>query len=202
MPETFFTSPPNADMGRIDNRVILHGIGWDDYERILAMRGESSATRVTYLEGALEFMSPAIDHEIFKKQLARLLEAYAEERNIELDGYGSWTVRKKMKERGVEADECYTVGAGEGRPLRPDISIEVVWTSSGIDKLAVYRGLEVPEVWFWQDGSLHFHILRQGDYVLEPRSRLLPDLDPILFCRFMTGTSQTQAVRAYRQALR
>jgi hypothetical protein len=31
-------------------------------------------------------------------------------------------------------------------PQVPDIAIEVVWTSGGIDKLEVYRGLDVPEV--------------------------------------------------------
>jgi len=71
MPETLYHFPPNVDPDRIDQRVILHGIGWDDYEAVLAMRGESSATRVTYLEGELEFMSPSIDHETFKTQLAR-----------------------------------------------------------------------------------------------------------------------------------
>ena len=44
-----------------------------------AMRGESSATRVTYLEGELELMSPSFDHETLKKTLGRLIEAYAEE---------------------------------------------------------------------------------------------------------------------------
>lgn len=53
------------------------------------MRGEQSGTRVAYLHGELELMSPSIKHELLKKMLARLLEAYAEERGIELNGYGS-----------------------------------------------------------------------------------------------------------------
>ena len=57
--------PPN----RLDQRVTLHGIGWHDYEALLAMRGESSATRVTYLEGELELLSPSFDHETRKKTL-------------------------------------------------------------------------------------------------------------------------------------
>nr|VFK25124.1 MAG: Endonuclease, Uma2 family (restriction endonuclease fold) [Candidatus Kentron sp. MB] len=203
MHQTLHASSPNViDIDHIDQRVLLHRIHWDDYERVLAMRGDSSATRVTYLEGTLEFMSPAINHELFKTLLARLLEAYAEERDIQLEGYGSWTVRKEKKQRGVEADECYTVGPQSGLPTRPDIAIEVVWTSSGIDKLDVYRGLEVPEVWFWQDQALRFHILEGQDYIIEPRSRLLPDLDPELLGRFMMESSQTQAVRAWRRALR
>jgi hypothetical protein len=34
--------------------VILHDVGWDDYESALAIRGESSAVRIAYLEGVLE----------------------------------------------------------------------------------------------------------------------------------------------------
>lgn len=36
--------------------------------------------RVTYLEGQLEIMSPSRSHEMLKKLIARLLEAYAEEK--------------------------------------------------------------------------------------------------------------------------
>jgi len=37
-----------------------------------------TGTRVTYLQGKLELMSRSINHELLKKMLARLLEAYAE----------------------------------------------------------------------------------------------------------------------------
>jgi Uma2 family endonuclease len=87
-------------------------------------------------------------------------------------------------------------------PDIPDIAIEVVWTSGGIDKLEVYRDLGISEVWFWQDNALQFYLLRDGAYVHSARSRLLPDLDPALVARFMGASNQTQAVRAFRAALR
>jgi Uma2 family endonuclease len=184
-----------------DQRVRLHGIRWENYEALLARRGESSSVRLTYLEGELELMSPSIDHETLKTRLARLLEAYAEIKDIELEGYGSWTVKQAKEQRGIEADECYGVGLKETPPKVPDIAIEVIWTSGGIDKLEVHRGLGVPEVWFWKDGALRFYTLRGTAYVPSPRSEWLPDLDPALIARFMGGLSQTQAVRAFRKAL-
>ena len=45
--------------------------------------------------------------------------------------------------RGVEPDECYCLGT---LAEIPDIAIEIALTSGGIDKLEVYRGLQVPEV--------------------------------------------------------
>lgn len=192
---------PAFNTDPIDQFVRLHNISWEDYEALLAMRGESGALRVTYLEGELEIMTPSINHESLKKTLARLLEAYAEVKGIDLEGYGSWTLKKAKKKRGVEPDECYVVGARETPPERPDIAIEVVWTSGGMDKLEVYRGLEVPEVWIWQDNTLRFYRLQGTEYVVGTRSQLLPELDPALIARFMGAQSQTQAVRGFRQAL-
>lgn len=37
----------------------------------------------------------------------------------------------------------------------PDLAIEVIITSSGIDRLDLYQGLGVREVWFWQAGWAH-----------------------------------------------
>jgi Uma2 family endonuclease len=91
---------------RIDQRVRLHGVSWQDFEALLAMRGDNGAVRVSYLEGELELMAPSIDHENLKTRLARLLEAYAEERGIELEGFGSWTLKTEALARGAEADEC------------------------------------------------------------------------------------------------
>lgn len=182
-------STPVVD--HMDQRVRLHDIAWEDYERLLAARGDQCGVRVTYLEGELEFMTPSIDHESRKTRLARLLEAYAETVGIELEGFGSWTVKSEPRARGVEADECYIVGPITETPQRPDIAIEVIWTSGGLDKLEVYRGLEVSEVWIWQGGVLRFFLFQEDQYLTSTRSRLLADLDPALIARCMAQRSQT-----------
>jgi Uma2 family endonuclease len=199
-------APPDPDS--TDHFVYLQG-RWADYERLLAMRGESSVPRITYLEGLIELMSPSQYHEIDKTRFARLLEAWAEEAGVDLEGYGSWTLKKRRAKRGAEADECYTVNrrAVSDRD-RPDIAIEVIWTSGGIDKLEVYRKLGVREVWYYERGSLRFFVLRgergREDYGEIPRSQFLPQLplDLILAGMRDPSQSQTAAVRALRQALR
>jgi len=121
---------------------------------------------------------------------------------IELEGFGSWTLKSQPERRGAEADECYLMGPILEMPPMPDIAIEVIWTSGGIDKLEVYRGLGVPEVWIWQGGALRFFLLEETRYLGSTRSRLLPGLDPALIVRCMGEPSQTAAVRALRAALR
>jgi hypothetical protein len=42
----------------------------------------------------------------------------------------------------------------------------VIWTHGGLDKLEIYRGLGVREVWFWPEGRIEVHSLRGGRYRL------------------------------------
>lgn len=192
---------PDPDL--VDQRVVLRGVTWDAYESLLAARGESSAVRVTYLEGTVELMAPSRYHELDKTRLARLIEAWADEHDVVLEGYGSWTVKNEEAERGAEADECYVIGAHDpDRIVAPHIAIEVVWTSGGIDKLEVWRKLGVREVWIWDAGALTFHALRGERYEAIERSELLPELDPALLVEPMGAASQTAAIRQLREALR
>lgn len=84
-------------------------------------------------------MTPSRDRERLKKTLARLLEAYAEEAGIELEGYGSWTLKAQDQERGIEPDECYSIGSSQ----KPDLALEVIWTTGGLDRLDIYRRLGI-----------------------------------------------------------
>ena len=185
---------------RIDQRVVLHGAGWADYERLLELRGEGAVPRLTYLNGALELMTPSIDHEGDKKRLARLLEAWAGQADVALEGFGSWTLKSAGQARGAEADECYVVGAFDGEPTVPQIAIEVVRSGGGIDRLEVYRGLGVPEVWFWERGQLRCYGLDDDGSGYRPleRSLFLPGLDLALIQRCMLAPSQTEAIRLLR----
>ena len=196
--------PEPVDPGTMDHFVYLH-VDWKGYEQLLAMRGESSVPRITYLEGLAELMSPSRYHEIDKKRFARLLEAWSDIADVPLEGYGSWTLKARAKRRGAEADECYTVRrVAKSDRDRPDIAIEVIWTSGGIDKLEVYRKLGVREVWFYERGKLRlFALRREADDVYReiPRSELLPELPADLLLTCLKEPDQTSAVRALRAAL-
>ena len=185
---------PNAD-----HFVVLHNVTWEDYERVLEIRGDKSAPRITYLEGELEIMSPSKDHEAIKTLIGRLLEAWCSDHGIEVMAFGSWTLKEKDKERGAEADECYTFG--RERRDRPQLAIEVQWTRGGIDKLAVYRELGVGEVWIWRRGVIEVWILAGGDFERSPRSQLFPDLDLTLLASMLDRETITEAIRDFRKAL-
>ncbi len=185
-----------------DQRIILRDVSWKEFEMMLAIRGDRAGVRMTYLKGDLELMSPSRSHEGIKKTLARLLEAYAIERGPAVEGFGAWTLRNAPKERGLEPDECYVIG--EVEKDRPDLAIEVIWTSGGIDKLEVYGGLGVAEVWLWRDGDIEiYQLVEDSGYQRVGRSCVLPDLDVKLIARCVRDApSQTAAVRNFLVALR
>jgi Uma2 family endonuclease len=184
-----------------DQVIVLRGVSWGHYEALSAAR-DSTRPRMAYLDGALEVMTTSRRHEIWKKLIARLVEAYVDETGGPLNALGSATFRKKAKKAGAEPDECYCVGRVRNVP---ELAIEVVYTSGGIDKLEVYRRLGVSEVWFWIEGR--FWIYRQvgGRFEGRSRSAALPGIDLDEIARIVIATDdseQAEAVRAYRRSLR
>lgn len=182
-----------------DQRVALHGLDWSQYESMLVIRGARAGVRMTYLDGALELMTTAVEHEKIKKCLARLIEAYAEEHGLDLDGYGAWTLRSERSACGVEPDECYVLGTGKSVP---DLVIDVAWTEGGLDRLAAYQRLRIAEAWVWTREGIEVHRLRSGGYVQVGRSEIFPKLDLGVLARFIQPDAQTRAVRSFREVLR
>jgi Uma2 family endonuclease len=183
-----------------DQRVVTYGVPWAHYEAQLALRGEGASPRIAYLEGAMELMSPSKEHERIKAFIGRLIETYALERGVDLSPYGAWTLKAAPRQSGLEPDECYLVG-DQTRDI-PDLAIEVVWTSGGIDKLEIYRRLGVGEVWVWKESTITVHVLRENRYEQTAQSGLFPDLDVNLLAGFLQQPTVLQAVTAFREALR
>lgn len=177
--------------------MLIHGVTWKDYV-ILREALDTPGLRMTYCEGVLELMSPSLAHGVDKTTIARLVELYAFQRRLRLNGYGSTTFRRQARERGAEPDECYCVGRvlkDEGQ--FPDIVLEVIHTAPLLDKLHVYIGFGVPEVWLFRDGGFEIYRLAgdHGDhYDRVERSGFLPELDFALIARLATYDDQQDAL--------
>lgn len=184
-----------------DQRVFF-SFNWDEFRRFMELRGERRGHRITYLDGVLEILSPSHMHEGIESRIRRLLELWAGYEEIDLSAWGSTTLKKKRRKAGAEPDECYVFGRSEW-PGRPDLAIEVNWTSGGIDKLEVYDRLEVPEVWFWEDDRLTIQVRKpRGGYAKRRKSALFPTLDIETFSAHAADPDQPRAVRTFLAALR
>lgn len=138
---------------------------------------------------------------MFSAVIALLLGIFLVEKDIEFEPTGSMD-QQKEGEAFIQADQSYCIGAS--KPI-PDLSIEVIVTSGGINKLARYKALGVPEVWFWEDGIFSVYRLRAEGYQRITRSEIpeLIDLDFNLLtrCVLMAQTSRLEAAKAFRKGI-
>lgn len=98
------SSPPGYAVIE-DSRILLRDVAWSTYLK-LRDAPEDRHLRMTYLQGALEIMSPGMRHEVLAVQIARLLELFCHVRGIDLYGFGSMTCRRENRARGLEPDRC------------------------------------------------------------------------------------------------
>lgn len=183
-----------------ESGVTLHGVSWEQFEIIESALLGIAGVRLTYLDGTLDIMAPlSPEHEDFKSTIGLLLEAYLREKNIRFYGRGGPTLGSRAVGARGEPDESYNL---ETKKDVPDIAIEVVITSGGVDKLEKYKRWRVPEVWFWQKGQLSVYHLREQQYEKLARSEFLPDLDLALLVRYANMSDQYDAVNEFAQAIR
>jgi Uma2 family endonuclease len=167
----------------------LSGVDWSTYSRLLRAFAEKPGIRLTYDRGELEIMAPLLAHDGDGRFCFRLVSALTEELGLPLKCGGSTTMRRRLRQRGIEADECFWIANAHRmqgvrrldlrRDPPPDLAIEVDVTRSSFDRLAIYAVLGVPEVWRLDGNSLMFHVLdASGQYNEATVSRSFPLLTP------------------------
>lgn len=165
-------------------RVILENVTWKELETIIAELGEHRAARIAYDRGILEIMSPLPEHEDDKEIISDLVKALLEELNIEFRCLGSTTFKNQFMAQGIEPDQCFyikneAVIRGKKRldltiDPPPDLALEIDITSR--THLNIYQGLQVPEVWRFENGILQINLLQNGVYVESKSSLNFPNL--------------------------
>ena len=198
-----------------EQRVIMQPVSWATYtalsDEVTVGRG-----RMAYCRGVLEIMSPSKLHESVGCLIGRLVEAFTEERGIELCSVASTTFRREDLKVGFEADESYYIGdvaAVLGKDEidltidpPPDLVIEVDISRSSMRKFPIYGNLRVPEVWRFHGQTLRMYVHREREVYDEvPQSEVLPgmsvrDLTPFLQMQRTCG--ETQILRSFRQWVR
>jgi Uma2 family endonuclease len=182
-----------------EERRLISAVSWGQYETLLVDFEDHPGYHVTFLDGTLEIRSPSRRHEISAEHIGRLLEAYLEEMRIRFWGLGSTTFRSAEKTGGAEADKSYNLGTEKEFP---DLAIEVIVTSGGVDKLEVYRRLGVTEVWFFRDDAFVVYCLRGEAYEQVSASELLPDLELGILAEYAIRCDPLEALIEYRRNVR
>jgi Uma2 family endonuclease len=181
--------------------LLLSDVDWKTYTRLLRVFAERPGIRLTYDRGELEIMAPLIAHDDDADFLGDLVFLMTLELGLPIKRGGSVTLRRRLRQRGLEADRCYWVtNAQRLGPVRkldlsrhppPDIAIEVDLTHSSLDRLAIYADLGVPEVWRLAGDVLTFHVLDGGSYSEAAASRLFPFVTPADMLGYVQRARQT-----------
>jgi Uma2 family endonuclease len=175
---------------------LIHNISWQQLEEIDRALSQFGRFKFSYLDKTLEIMPISDEHEEFKSTIGLLLDAYMRAAKIRFYKRGGPTLGTQDLEARGEPDESYNL---ETRKSYPDLIVEVIKTSGGIDKLEIYRRMGVTEVWFWEDGVLEIYRLQgvlsaQPTYEKISKSSLLPNLPLETFLRYVTYHDQYDAV--------
>jgi Uma2 family endonuclease len=118
-------------------------------------------------------MSPLGEHENNNRFIESIIFVIADELNLNLKKFGSLTLKLEREKQGVEPDSCYYL---KNEPLvrkkqhidlkidpAPDLVLEIDITSGSLNKLPIYKAMNVPEIWQYNGNNLTVFILNEEE---------------------------------------
>ncbi|MEM7796647.1 MAG: Uma2 family endonuclease [Cyanobacteria bacterium P01_C01_bin.118] len=180
-----------------DRPLLFKGLTWREF-KVVEQLLEQPGYRLSFLDGTLEIQQmPGEAHETFKERIAALLELYLLMAGFDFKPTGSMTLEDEAATVKREADKSYKLTPTS---KRPDLAIEIVFSSGGIDKLEAYKRLKISEVWFWEDGVLALYHFRDGLYEKINASEAVPGIDLDAFYRCILIENHVEAIRPFQKS--
>ncbi|PSN14696.1 hypothetical protein C7293_10550 [filamentous cyanobacterium CCT1] len=182
--------------------LLFEGLTWREFKAVEQLL-DHPGYRLSFLDGVLEIRRrPGEPHKTVKKRIAALLELYLLMAGFDFTPTGSMTLESEGGAVKREADESYKLAPGRDRP---DLAIEVVFSTGGINKLETYRRLRIKEIWFWEDGVLEVYHLRGANdslrYEKVATSEEVSGIDLALLLRCINMTNHVEAVKTFQRSL-
>lgn len=193
----------------------IDDVSWEDYENLLADLGEGYAVRIFYDQGRMEIMAPASTHEKPKSVIHRLVTALSDELDVDVESLGSTTLKKEMRARGAEPDDCFyiqnaalVIGKDDidlNYDPPPDLVVEIDRTSSSLNRFAIYAALGVPEIWRVVGHGVEIHLLTGDRYEQSLTSRAFRFLTAATLSEFLAQgllEGERRVANAFRRWVR
>jgi Uma2 family endonuclease len=206
------TAPPvsrQASPPEMGQRLILHGVSWGTYKRLLADFQDSHAAHFAYDRGVLEIMVLSAKHEELNRAIALLVEILALEMNINVRNLGSTTFTRDDLARGFEPDTCFYIqNAARVRGKEeinlevdppPDLVVEIDITHPSLDKLPIYAAVGVLEVWRYDGQQLTIFTLEGEAYHTHEKSVALPGLTSQVLSQFIAESKTLERLEWLRR---
>jgi Uma2 family endonuclease len=165
--------------------VILRNQTWQDYESLLALRGDRSLPKIYFhaIRQETRLMSPLPSHANRVDTLRDLVKSLLRLRGQDWQCFDPVTLRT-FPRSGVEPDTCFYVKnrqfiLGKERidlttDPPPDLAIEVDFTSR--TNLEDYLPIAIPELWIYRLSDLQIYLFDGENYRESSDSLLFPDM--------------------------
>lgn len=185
-----------------ESPLLFKGMTWREFKAVEQLL-DRPGYRLSFLDGVLEIRRmPGEPHETVKKRIAALLELYLLMAGFDFTPTGSMTLESEGVAVKREADKSYKLAPGR---TNPDLAIEVVFTSGGINNLEIYKRLKIKEVWFWEDGVLDLYHLRGEGKTLHyeqiKSSEEVKGIDLDLLLRCINMVNHVDAIKTFQKTL-
>jgi Uma2 family endonuclease len=215
MPSSVAVQNATHDQPVHEQRVVVHPVSWETYEKLLADLIDQSSPRLCYDRGTLEIMSPSPEHERVNRLLALLIDLTAEELDIDIESLGSMTLKREDFARGFEPDSCFYIqheSQIRGKNTLdftidppPDLVIEIDITSGSLEKFPLYAEVGVPEIWRYDGQRFCIHQLTADRYIESETSAVLPLLTRTVIAASLLESKtlrRTALIRTFREKIR
>ena len=181
----------------VEQRFTWRGWTWHQFKAIQSGFEDVPGVRLFYRDGVLEIVGTGRLHEAIRCLMCLLMGQYFLQRRIVFFTSGTYSQSVEAKVE-YQADWSYCFGTIKDIP---DLCIEIVITSGSPIKIQKYRLMGVPEVWFWEDGTLELYHLREEGYDRIASSEILPELDLSLLKRCILFASPLDALEEFSRGM-
>jgi Uma2 family endonuclease len=121
---------------RKESPLLFEGLTWREFKAVEQLL-DRPGYRLSFLDGILEIRrKPGEPHETVKARIGALVELHLLMAGFDFTPTGSMTLESETGKVKREAHESYKLAPG--RRL-PDLAIEVVFSSGGINQLEAYK---------------------------------------------------------------
>ncbi len=188
---------------------------WEDYENLLEAVGEASGLRISFDDGDLHIMTLSTEHESYARLVQMFIGILSLQYNIEIESFGSATIKQSPTSKGTEPDACFYVQSVEklGNSIKldfsvdppPDIAVEIDIHHESLYKFPIYAKLGVSEIWRYDSKKFEIHKLEKGKYKKIERSESLPVLNAKILGELLNRSReerQTQILKDFEKWLK
>jgi len=169
-----------------EERVVIHDVSWETYQRLLTESVNNCGTRFTYDDGELEIMVVNAGHETPNRTLASIVEITAGETGRDFWPTGSTTFQRSDLLKGFEPDSSFyfeNAAAVQGKAELdlhndppPELVIEVDISRSSLRRFPIFAAIGVREVWRYDGKRVRVYALSGREYREVEESLVLPPI--------------------------